>query len=90
MDINNYSYISDTNKIVNIAKSNDDMIYFDRDYSYLFQETCYIVQNVLIDDSFKVFPVDTSEGWNTERIAYGKAAEYFNSLVSESESIPLF
>lgn len=78
----------------NHSKSMDiaqyDTAYICLDYNYDFQEYSYIVDDVLINNAFKSFYIGGHLEGEKQRIAYEDAARYYNELVPESESIPLF
>ena len=59
------------------------------------REVCSICNNYFVYDIMgkieaRCFTFSTSGGWETERGAYSKAAEYYNRFVPENEWIPLF
>ena len=72
-----------------IEQARYETVIFDLECNY-FNEWYYIVQDVLNDDSFQAFYIGTSLNWEEQRKVYERAARHYNSLVPESECIPLF
>lgn len=90
MDCNNYSYVNHSVKSAEIARyyGDDRIIIIERVINY-FGEMFYTVYDIL-GDFVEEFYIDHSEGWETERHAYEKAARCYNSLVPDNECITLF
>ena len=92
MDCNNYSYSRMETKADIIAESSGDIterVTFERCTNF-FGDYFYYVSDLFGNIEPKTFDIDVSGGWETERKAYGNAAKYYNSLVSESDCIPCF
>lgn len=90
MDCNSYSHVNNSCNTDEIASciSDDVMVFFEHDYDYYFQEHTYNVYDVLSDAAAEYgFIADDHE---SERDAYAKAAEFYNSLVPCKNAIPLF
>ena len=91
MDINNYSYTN--NRTISTYKAsyedidNNKIIFFDDELDF-FGERVLHVYNVLGDED-DYFPYHPVYGDNY-RIAYEKAARFYNTLVPEENAIPLF
>lgn len=72
-----------------VEQARYETVCFDLECNY-FNEWSYIVQDVLNDNSFQVFYIGMSLDYESQRVAYERAARHYNSLVPESECIPLF
>jgi hypothetical protein len=66
-----------------------DTAYFDLVCNY-FNEWFYDVADVLKDDSFRTFYIGSSLDDDRKQSAYKEAAKHYNTLVPETERIPLF
>ena len=66
-----------------------DTVYFDL-VCNSFNEWFYDVADVLKDDSFRTFYIGSSLDDDRKQSAYKEAAKHYNTLVPESEIIPLF
>ena len=76
------------NNNISITIAEYDTISLDHVINY-FNEHYYFVQDVLSDSDFYCFDFYPGN-IESERAAYKKAAEKYNSLVPEAECIPLF
>lgn len=79
-------------KTQNIASCETDtaIIYFDLEYNYDFQEHCYHVYDTL-GDAAEIFTFSTNDiRGESQHNAYTEAVLFYNSLVPEIDTIPLF
>lgn len=72
-----------------VEQARYETVIFELECNY-FNEWSYIVQDVLNDDSFQAFYIGTFLDYESQRVAYERAARHYNSLVPDSECIPLF
>lgn len=91
MDINNYSYINydDNRKIIASAKIDDDIITLYEVIDF-FQDRFFEVSNEIADILETFDFSDVLLNYDNRNKAYEKAARFYNSLVLESDYIPLF
>ena len=92
MDCNNYSYTSTSTKCNVVAESSGDVaerVTMERCINF-FGDHFYYVSDLFGNIEPLTFDIDTSGGWETERLAYRDAARYYNSLVTDPDRIPCF
>ena len=100
MDCNNYSYTGKgfaSDDCETIAEYNACNGYIDftlEQWSSDRTKKVYCIMGFMADfensDICETIPADFSEGWETARHAYTKAARLYNSFVPEAEQIPTF
>ena len=99
MDCNNYSYTTTgfLNGGETIAEYRSDAGYIDftlEQWGTNPNIKKYVVSGFMVTDECidisEDFTADFTEGWETARYAYAKAATLYNRYVPESEAIPTF
>lgn len=100
MDCNNYSYTNSSfanDDCQTIAEYQTDSGYIDftlEQWSSNRKQKVYCIVGYMAElenpDICESFTADFSQGWETARHAYAKAAQFYNSYVPEAEQIPTF
>lgn len=100
MDCNNYSYTNSSfanDGCETIAEYNADNGYIEftlEQWSSNRKQKVYCIVGYMADlenaDICETIPADFSEGWETARHAFAKAAQLFNKFVPESAQVPTF